>query len=353
MNYNKAWYDSNEKQKQQIESALFTSVAGLHNKALDEKFSGRHVHPTTIKYLNDHLDHFYEKAKPLLKHNEDDNLLGHNFWMSRNGLGSDYWNKYYENGDKLHALSKQYPEVQLYPGIDGMVHHYGSKEQVPEDVKFGKDDEGDDEDTDGDNKVEPKHDGPKGGTSIKEHNYSVAYSKALIKYNHQDLGELTPAFLNNSEQLGNHSNLGPYTDYLEELGKFNLAYFIRKSLAQGQSKIAIKPERRNKDAAFNMDLYSPKNAESNDIHTIGLRLSNGKYYHYFPVDYHTDETNNLISMAHALHDEGIYGLHANPITRQIMWSHDNLRPFASEENLKEIDDRVRNHDLSQPNTYLD
>jgi len=181
MNYNKHWYNSNEMQKQQIETALFASVAGKHDTPLDEHFSGRHVHPTTIKHLNEHMDDFYDKAQQHLQPHEDDNLLGHNFLLARNGHGAGYFDKYYQNGDKLYKLAKKYPEVHLYPGIDGMVHHHGSSENVPEDHKFGREEDEDDDFRGGDGDIEPKGDGPKGGHALKAPEYSLAYCKS-IKY---------------------------------------------------------------------------------------------------------------------------------------------------------------------------
>lgn len=48
---------------------------------------------------------------------------GHDFWLSRNGHGAGYFDRGDEEvWDRLTAACKQWPEVFLYVGDDGMIH---------------------------------------------------------------------------------------------------------------------------------------------------------------------------------------------------------------------------------------
>lgn len=56
----------------------------------------------------------------------DAGLLGHNFWMNRNGHGSGFWDSEDIYGDdfaqKLSDLSKSYHESDVYIGDDGRLY---------------------------------------------------------------------------------------------------------------------------------------------------------------------------------------------------------------------------------------
>ncbi len=54
--------------------------------------------------------------------------LGHDFWLTRNGHGAGFWDRYYDNGEAeemgnvLTRLSKPYGESSLYIGDDGALY---------------------------------------------------------------------------------------------------------------------------------------------------------------------------------------------------------------------------------------
>lgn len=49
--------------------------------------------------------------------------IGHDFWLTRNGHGAGFWDRGYgELGDKLTAAAKAYGSSDLYAGDDGKVY---------------------------------------------------------------------------------------------------------------------------------------------------------------------------------------------------------------------------------------
>jgi hypothetical protein len=57
----------------------------------------------------------------LLPRNRED--AGHDFWLSRNGHGTGFWDRGHGKlGDSLHSIAKYYGEVSLYLGDDGLIY---------------------------------------------------------------------------------------------------------------------------------------------------------------------------------------------------------------------------------------
>lgn len=54
--------------------------------------------------------------------------FGHDFWLTRNGHGAGFWDRYYDGGERevlgrrLTEMSKAYGTSDLYVGDDGKVH---------------------------------------------------------------------------------------------------------------------------------------------------------------------------------------------------------------------------------------
>lgn len=51
-----------------------------------------------------------------------DEELGHDFWLSRNGHGTGFWDRGKSGGDILHKLAKSFGEVYLYED-SGFIYH--------------------------------------------------------------------------------------------------------------------------------------------------------------------------------------------------------------------------------------
>lgn len=59
----------------------------------------------------------------------DSAQLGHDFWLTRNGHGAGFWDRYYgaddprtENGRKLTEAAKTFGECDLYVGDNGEIY---------------------------------------------------------------------------------------------------------------------------------------------------------------------------------------------------------------------------------------
>lgn len=48
--------------------------------------------------------------------------LGHDFWLSRNGHGTGFWDRGHENGRALHDAAKTFGSCDLYVGDDGKIY---------------------------------------------------------------------------------------------------------------------------------------------------------------------------------------------------------------------------------------
>lgn len=66
---------------------------------------------------------FQKKAGSLLDGLDMTNVA-HDFWLTRNGHGSGFWDGDYEKniGESLTKISKEFPEVYLYLGDDKQIH---------------------------------------------------------------------------------------------------------------------------------------------------------------------------------------------------------------------------------------
>jgi len=63
--------------------------------------------------------------KPLVQSELASGLIGHNFWLTRNGHGTGFWDRDLGAiGDELTDACKAFPEYSLYAGDDGKI--YGS-----------------------------------------------------------------------------------------------------------------------------------------------------------------------------------------------------------------------------------
>jgi len=66
---------------------------------------------------------FCKKAGTLLE-GLDLEQVGHDFWLTRNGHGAGFWDGDYEKelGDKLTAIAKEFPEINIYVGDDNKLY---------------------------------------------------------------------------------------------------------------------------------------------------------------------------------------------------------------------------------------
>lgn len=108
--------------KQYLATALWSEVD--KETPFDEKFDLEDISEETKSQAQKDCDLFRLKAGSLLD-DLDETQVAHDFWLTRNGHGSGFWDGDYEKelGEKLTALSKEFSEVSLYVGDDGKIYN--------------------------------------------------------------------------------------------------------------------------------------------------------------------------------------------------------------------------------------
>lgn len=94
--------------------------------AFDENYDHNDIHPDTQMFMLADVSEMIEIA--LRAHPEIDGLIdpgqfGHDFWLTRNGHGTGFWDR--RNGDLGAWLTQQaeaFGEYDLYVGDDLMIH---------------------------------------------------------------------------------------------------------------------------------------------------------------------------------------------------------------------------------------
>lgn len=110
--------------RQYMETALWSSTDNSRDDGgdpLDKNYSVEDIAPETRdKMIADCAD-FQERFGHLY---DDSEQAGHDFWLSRNGHGTGFFDRDTPNADELQDAAKSYGEFDLYVGDDGMI--YGS-----------------------------------------------------------------------------------------------------------------------------------------------------------------------------------------------------------------------------------
>jgi len=109
-----------------LETALWSEMDNSNEQGgdpLDSKYDVENIDPETLKQAEQDCLEFVEKAGALLE-GLDMSQVGHDFWLTRNGHGAGFWDGDYEKeiGQKLTDISKQFKNVDLVIGDDGMIH---------------------------------------------------------------------------------------------------------------------------------------------------------------------------------------------------------------------------------------
>lgn len=92
---------------------------------LDDIFSVDDIDPASIKAARADLDAFLSDVKEaeIDLSAWDDEQIGHDFWLTRNGHGTGFWDRPdRENGKRLTVLCKPYGSSDAYAGDDGKIY---------------------------------------------------------------------------------------------------------------------------------------------------------------------------------------------------------------------------------------
>lgn len=110
-----------------IECALWSSVSD-DDEGIQDSHSITDLAPTTLAEMIKDCQKF-QKAndddldKACEARGHDMSYMGHDFWLSRVGHGTGFWDRGLgELGEKLHKAAESYGNVDLYVGDDGLIY---------------------------------------------------------------------------------------------------------------------------------------------------------------------------------------------------------------------------------------
>ncbi len=103
--------------------ALWSSVDD-DGEPLDSAYSIDDISAQTIKQMQADIDAFIESNEELLMESGmSDEQIGHDFWLTRNGHGSGFWDRGLGSiGEALTKASKPFGSSDLYVGDDGLIY---------------------------------------------------------------------------------------------------------------------------------------------------------------------------------------------------------------------------------------
>jgi hypothetical protein len=116
-----------------IEAALFTTTDNSDESGgepLDKNYNEDDISPEAMATIIEDCRKFQEENEEDINVWDDggrysaDEMAGHDFWLTRNGHGSGFWDGDWgdEIGDRLTEASKAYGECNLYVGDDGKLY---------------------------------------------------------------------------------------------------------------------------------------------------------------------------------------------------------------------------------------
>lgn len=99
--------------------------AALWTEELDDKYDISNIDDKTWQQSRADIESFLTQAEPYLKGITDE-MIGHDFWLTRNGHGAGFWDRQNiekEDGVKLTEICEKFPSVHVFENDnkDGVV----------------------------------------------------------------------------------------------------------------------------------------------------------------------------------------------------------------------------------------
>lgn len=106
-----------------LDCALWSSTDDDCNP-LDARYSIDDFAPEAIELAKRDCELFESQNEWDYDHSRylDDELAGHDFWLTRNHHGAGFWDRDLENGAQLTEASHKFGETDLYVGDDGKLY---------------------------------------------------------------------------------------------------------------------------------------------------------------------------------------------------------------------------------------
>lgn len=111
-----------------VECALWSSTYCKSEdddpRPMDDNYGPEDLAPETLAEMRADCEAFAaDNAADLIGRWSDPELVGHDFWLTRNHHGAGFWDRGEgERGDRLTRAAQVYGEVDLYVGDDGKVY---------------------------------------------------------------------------------------------------------------------------------------------------------------------------------------------------------------------------------------
>lgn len=106
-----------------IECALWSSIDMDTENPLDDLYGMDDISKETFMGMRTECADFIDYCeRENIELPEDDEMNGHDFWLTRNEHGTGFWDRGYENGDELTKAAKTFGSCDLYPGDDGNLY---------------------------------------------------------------------------------------------------------------------------------------------------------------------------------------------------------------------------------------
>ena len=103
-----------------IECALWSSTNDC-DEPLDDRHGIEDIAESCLTAMVADCAKFQADNMPMII--SDLSKAGHNFWLTRNDHGAGFWDgDYPKYGDVLTAKSKEFKQVDLYVGDDGLIY---------------------------------------------------------------------------------------------------------------------------------------------------------------------------------------------------------------------------------------
>lgn len=113
-----------------VECALWSSTDNTTESGgypLDDNYSEDDLDETAVEAMKNDIASFmfliseHELGDELRKEWEDEEL-GHDLWLTRNGHGAGFWDRGKEHGDTLSELAKSLGSQDIIVGDDGLLY---------------------------------------------------------------------------------------------------------------------------------------------------------------------------------------------------------------------------------------
>ena len=102
--------------------ALWSSNDG--DDPLEAKYGTSDISGEAWERAEVHVRYFIDRAGPWLGDDQDEEQIGHDFWLTRNGHGAGFWGRDLPDGrgEVLSDICGAMGEQDIYPGDDGELY---------------------------------------------------------------------------------------------------------------------------------------------------------------------------------------------------------------------------------------